>query len=181
MGAVVVGTGPGPFTGLRVGLVTAAAFADALGVPAYGVCSLDGDRRRLPEADDLLVAADARRHEVYWARYRDGVRVGGPAVGAPADVPTDGVERGGRRRRASCTPSCGRRCRGSPVRYPDALALVALAADRIAAAEPAPSRSTPLYLRRRTPSCPARPKTVDARPMTVGAIVADDAARTSTC
>ncbi|WP_070719651.1 tRNA (adenosine(37)-N6)-threonylcarbamoyltransferase complex dimerization subunit type 1 TsaB, partial [Dietzia sp. HMSC21D01] len=40
--AVVVGTGPGPFTGLRVGMATAAAFADALGRPVHGVCSLDG-------------------------------------------------------------------------------------------------------------------------------------------
>ena len=98
VGAVVVGTGPGPFTGLRVGLVTAAAFADAIGVPAYGVCSLDAIGAACPEVDDLLVATDARRHEVYWARYRHGVRVGEPAVSAPADVPI-GRGRGGRGRR----------------------------------------------------------------------------------
>jgi tRNA threonylcarbamoyl adenosine modification protein YeaZ len=85
--AVVVGLGPGPFTGLRVGLVTAAAFADAAGLPAYGVCSLDAiaaDCER--EARDLLVAGDARRKEVYWARYLDGVRIGEPAVGKPAEL-----------------------------------------------------------------------------------------------
>lgn len=76
--AVVVGTGPGPFTGLRVGLVTAAVTADALGVPAYGVCSLDGLVR------DGVAVTDARRREVYWARYVDGVRVQGPQVVAPA-------------------------------------------------------------------------------------------------
>ena len=76
--AVVVGTGPGPFTGLRVGLVTAAAMSDALGVPAYGVCSLDGF------VADGVVVTDARRREVYWARYAAGVRVEGPAVVAPA-------------------------------------------------------------------------------------------------
>lgn len=72
--AVVVGAGPGPFTGLRVGMATAAAFADALGIPAYGVCSLDAiayDVAVTSGADeDVLVVTDARRREVYWARYR---------------------------------------------------------------------------------------------------------------
>ena len=66
--AIVVGTGPGPFTGLRVGLVTAAVMSDVLGIPAYGVCSLDA---LADEPGELLVATDARRKEVYWARYRD--------------------------------------------------------------------------------------------------------------
>jgi tRNA threonylcarbamoyl adenosine modification protein YeaZ len=82
--AVVAGTGPGPYTGLRVGLVTAAACASAWAVPAYGVCSLDGIGRGL--GGDVLVATDARRREIYWARYVDGVRHTGPAVGPPADV-----------------------------------------------------------------------------------------------
>lgn len=85
--AVVVGCGPGPFTGLRVGMATAAAFAHALGVPVYGVCSLDAIGTFT--AGDALVVTDARRREVYWARYRDGVRVAGPAVNAPSDVPVD--------------------------------------------------------------------------------------------
>ncbi|MCP2627145.1 tRNA (adenosine(37)-N6)-threonylcarbamoyltransferase complex dimerization subunit type 1 TsaB [Mycolicibacterium smegmatis] len=83
--AVVVGCGPGPFTGLRVGMASAAAFAHAIGVPVHGVCSLDaigGDTR-----GDVLVVTDARRREVYWARYHDGARVAGPSVNAPADVP----------------------------------------------------------------------------------------------
>lgn len=80
--AIVVGTGPGPFTGLRVGLVTAAALADALGVPAYGVCSLDAIA--LPGRACVAVT-DARRREVYWARYdATGARVDGPAVERPA-------------------------------------------------------------------------------------------------
>ena len=90
--AVVAGLGPGPFTGLRVGLVTAAAFADALQIPSYGVCSLDGIAAELGAAvqgRDLLVAADARRKEIYWAHYRDGLRLAGPAVTRPADLPTD--------------------------------------------------------------------------------------------
>jgi tRNA threonylcarbamoyl adenosine modification protein YeaZ/ribosomal-protein-alanine acetyltransferase len=81
---VVVGCGPGPFTGLRVGMATAAAYGHALGIPVHGVCSLDAIGIRT--AGDILVVTDARRREVYWARYRDGVRVDGPAVNAPSYV-----------------------------------------------------------------------------------------------
>jgi tRNA threonylcarbamoyl adenosine modification protein YeaZ len=82
--AVVVGCGPGPFTGLRAGMATAAAYGHALDIPVYGVCSLDAIGVRT--TGDTLVVTDARRREVYWARYRDGVRTDGPAVNAPADV-----------------------------------------------------------------------------------------------
>ncbi|MBP2453875.1 tRNA (adenosine(37)-N6)-threonylcarbamoyltransferase complex dimerization subunit type 1 TsaB [Mycolicibacterium lutetiense] len=82
--AVVIGCGPGPFTGLRVGMASAAAFGHALGVPVHGVCSLDGIG--IHTDGDVLVVTDARRREVYWAHYRDGVRVDGPSVNAPADV-----------------------------------------------------------------------------------------------
>ncbi|AGZ52358.1 hypothetical protein MKSMC1_10620 [Mycobacterium kansasii] len=82
--AVVVGCGPGPFTGLRVGMATAAAYGHALQIPVYGVCSLDAIGGQT--SGDTLVVTDARRREVYWARYRDGVRTAGPAVNAPADV-----------------------------------------------------------------------------------------------
>ncbi len=86
--AVVIGCGPGPFTGLRVGMATAAAYGHALGIPVHGVCSLDAIA--VGTTGEVLVVTDARRREVYWARYRDGVRVDGPAVNAPADVATDG-------------------------------------------------------------------------------------------
>jgi tRNA threonylcarbamoyl adenosine modification protein YeaZ len=89
LGAVVAGLGPGPFTGLRVGLVTAAAMSDALGVPAYGVCSLDALGAQAG-AGRVLVATDARRKEVYWAGYADGVRTEGPHVDRPATAPYDG-------------------------------------------------------------------------------------------
>jgi tRNA threonylcarbamoyl adenosine modification protein YeaZ len=82
--AVVVGCGPGPFTGLRAGMATAAAFGHALDIPVHGVCSLDAIGVRT--SGDTLVVTDARRREVYWARYRDGIRTGGPGVNAPADV-----------------------------------------------------------------------------------------------
>ncbi|GAA3154933.1 tRNA (adenosine(37)-N6)-threonylcarbamoyltransferase complex dimerization subunit type 1 TsaB [Blastococcus jejuensis] len=80
--AVVTGLGPGPFTGLRVGVVTAAAIADARGLPVVGVCSLDavGTGAR-------TVVTDARRKEVYWAAYdADGRRVDGPAVVRPEEL-----------------------------------------------------------------------------------------------
>jgi tRNA threonylcarbamoyladenosine biosynthesis protein TsaB len=81
---VVVGCGPGPFTGLRAGMATAAAYGHALGIPVRGVCSLDAIG--VLTTGDTLVVTDARRREIYWARYQDGVRTEGPAVSAPADV-----------------------------------------------------------------------------------------------
>jgi tRNA threonylcarbamoyl adenosine modification protein YeaZ len=82
VGAIAVGLGPGPYTGLRVGVVTAATLGLALGVPAFGACSLD-----VWADGSCLVATDARRREVFWAAYEGGVRVDGPHVDAPADVP----------------------------------------------------------------------------------------------
>jgi tRNA threonylcarbamoyl adenosine modification protein YeaZ len=82
LAAVVTGLGPGPYTGLRVGVVTAAALADARDIPVVGVCSLDaiGEGAR-------TVVTDARRKEVYWAGYgADGARLAGPAVDRPADL-----------------------------------------------------------------------------------------------
>jgi tRNA threonylcarbamoyladenosine biosynthesis protein TsaB len=108
--SVVVGTGPAPFTGLRAGLVSARMFALALGIPVHGVCSLDALAAQaavsleLPGGTTLLVTTDARRHEVYWARYRvmtsarqSGFSaatvpvelVGGPGVSRPADLAAD--------------------------------------------------------------------------------------------
>ncbi len=86
--AVVVGLGPGPFTGLRVGIATAAALGDALDIPVHGVPSHDGTARSVaPFSGDLIVVTDARRREVYLSAYReDGRRVLGPVVAAPASV-----------------------------------------------------------------------------------------------
>jgi tRNA threonylcarbamoyl adenosine modification protein YeaZ len=168
LAAVVAGTGPGPFTGLRVGLVTAAAFADALSIPAYGVCSLDGFGGTVRAAGGsgrehrrVLVATDARRREVYWAAYADGVRVAGPAVDRPAELV-------GRLADLGVEVACGAGARqyadvlGLPVTGPDSpdpVALAAVAADRVrsrAAADPL----TPLYLRHPDAAEPGRPKAV---------------------
>jgi tRNA threonylcarbamoyl adenosine modification protein YeaZ len=82
---VVVGMGPGPFTGLRVGIAFAQSFALAREISVRGVCSLDAIAMQINE-DDFIITVDARRKEVYWARYTNGVRVGQPAVNFPADV-----------------------------------------------------------------------------------------------
>ena len=80
---VVVGMGPGPFTGLRVGITFAHSFALAREIPVIGVCSLDAIDIKESE---YTVAIDARRKEIYWARYKDGRRISGPAVSKPAEV-----------------------------------------------------------------------------------------------
>jgi len=81
---VVVGMGPGPFTGLRVGITFAHSFALARQIPVIGVCSLDAI---VVDKSDYTVAIDARRKEIYWASYKDGERIAGPAVDKPADIP----------------------------------------------------------------------------------------------
>lgn len=86
LGRIAVGVGPGPFTGLRVGLMTARALGHALGVEVVGVMSLDAIAAQVPGVP-LVVVTDARRKEVYWARYAaDGSRESGPDVERPAAV-----------------------------------------------------------------------------------------------
>lgn len=89
---IIVGVGPGPFTGLRVGIATARILGSVLGIEVRGVCSLDVLAaqwlRSDPPAGDFLIATDARRNEVYWARYNaTGHRIEGPAVGKPEQQP----------------------------------------------------------------------------------------------
>ena len=80
---VVVGMGPGPFTGLRVGIVFAQTFATARHIPWIGVCSLDAIDI---DSDEYIVATDARRKEIYWAKYRNGERSEGPFVGKAEEL-----------------------------------------------------------------------------------------------
>lgn len=159
---VAVGTGPGPFTGLRVGLVTAQTLAHARDITVHGVCSLDALAEAAAQQGhegELLAATDARRKEVYWARYRcaagQSTRLGEPAVTKPADLPDE----------VRALPTVGR----GPVLYPDLLphaieildvdagVLAAVAAVRIATG--VQMSIEPLYLRRPDAVAPAPPKT----------------------
>ncbi|MDQ3886554.1 MAG: tRNA (adenosine(37)-N6)-threonylcarbamoyltransferase complex dimerization subunit type 1 TsaB [Actinomycetota bacterium] len=138
--ALVCGAGPGPFTGPRVGMVTAAALADGLGVPVHPVCSLDAiaDEAGGP----VLVATDARRREVYWARYDAvGARVDGPHVQRPAEVPLAGVHRAA----GAATPLLA--VPTVAPEHPGPVGLVAVAAGALRAGAP-PAALAPLYLRR---------------------------------
>ena len=137
---VVAGRGPGPFTGLRVGLVTARTLGLALGVPVHGVGSLDAlaqqvvDAGLAAEGETFVVATDARRREVYWARYEHRGRrdpAGRPAGRPPGRRPGRGssgarTRRPAARRRASAPPPAG------PL-DPDAGALATVAVRRLAA------------------------------------------------
>jgi tRNA threonylcarbamoyl adenosine modification protein YeaZ len=146
LAAVVAGLGPGPFTGLRVGLATAQALADALAIPVYGVCSLDAID--VP-AEPTLVATDARRKELYWATYRAGMRDSGPAVDRPAEL-AERLPELGVTAMAGAGADLYRDMLPLPLtdaRYPTAENLIARAAERILGK----SRTeilTPLYLRR---------------------------------
>ncbi len=83
---VVVGMGPGPFTGLRVGIAFALTFAQARGIAVIGVCSLDAIAAVVQVHSGFIVATDARRKELYWARYENAIRVEGPYVSIPKEV-----------------------------------------------------------------------------------------------
>jgi tRNA threonylcarbamoyladenosine biosynthesis protein TsaB len=156
--AVAVGVGPGPYTGLRVGVVTARVLGAVLGLPVHGVCSLDVIAAAVTSAAgrEFAVATDARRKEVYWARYAAGRRLEGPMVGAAAaipgaaDLPVAGA--GGQLYPEAFSEVIG------PV-YPGAGTLCGLVATRIAAGQPV-LPAEPLYLRRPDAREPGPPKRV---------------------
>lgn len=163
---IAVGTGPGPFTGLRVGLVTARALGLALDLPVHGICSLDALAlqafRDGVGGAELLVATDARRREVYWARYVMGDdalphRTSGPAVARPADVPVDGAVCVGRGSVLYAEHLPGPDA-SAPL-DPAASALAELAAVRLRVGE-ALDDPQPLYLRRPDAAQPAERKRV---------------------
>jgi tRNA threonylcarbamoyl adenosine modification protein YeaZ len=151
--AVAVGVGPGPFTGLRVGLVTARTMALALDIPVYGVCTLDILAAEAIDLglDEFVVATDARRKEVYLAAYSDGGRVSGPDVVRPVDAATDQVVVG---RGAILYPEAFPRSSGPE--HPSARVLCdVVVGERFPLLDP-----DPLYLRRPDTQEPGRPKRV---------------------
>ncbi len=156
--AIAVGIGPGPYTGLRAGVVTARVLGSALGIPADGICSLDviaAQAAARAAASEFVVATDARRRELYWARYTaDGVRSDGPQVSRPDDVPA-GLPVAGEG--AVLYPDLS--SRAIAPRYPAAAELARLAARRLSAGLP-PGLAEPLYLRRPDAREPGRPKRV---------------------
>ncbi|WP_405742819.1 tRNA (adenosine(37)-N6)-threonylcarbamoyltransferase complex dimerization subunit type 1 TsaB [Streptomyces sp. NBC_01525] len=160
---LVVGVGPGPYTGLRVGLVTAASFGAALGIPVHGLCSLDG----LAHAADLdtpfVVATDARRKEVYWARYdASGRRLTEPAVDRPADIAEQVADVPAVGAGALLYDTVFTGVRRDGPEHQSGAALAAAAARALAAGEELlPPR--PLYLRRPDAQVPANYKVVTPR------------------
>ena len=156
--AIVAGAGPGPYTGLRVGLVTARVLGSALGVSTYGVCTLDviaADAVPVAAGREFQVATDARRREVYWARYSPaGQRLSGPGVAAPAALPASLPAAG---EGAIAYPGL----LGDPIppRYPSAATAVIFCAKRLAAGDSLPP-AEPLYLRRPDARVPGPPKSV---------------------
>ena len=149
IGEIVVGMGPGPFTGLRVGVATAWTLAHAAGLEPRGVCSLDVVARQWTEAGapaEFVVAADARRKELYWATYAaDGRRTSDPQVSAPQQLPSLPV--------AGAVPAPYREL--LDVRGPDALDPALLAASWRTLQ---PAGAEPFYLRPADATVPGKPK-----------------------
>jgi tRNA threonylcarbamoyl adenosine modification protein YeaZ len=153
--AVAVGVGPGPFTGLRVGVVTARMLGLALGVPVYGASSLDVLAVRAVDdgvAEPFLATLDARRKELFWASYDEaGTRLDGPHVERPAAMP-DGILVVGAA--PAVFPGAFARTAGPAV--PDAGTLArAVAEERVELVDP-----EPVYLRRPDAVVPGPPKKV---------------------
>ena len=149
---IVVGIGPGPFTGLRSGIATARALAFAWDVPLNGIMSLDALAwdvlAAAPARGDFVIATDARRKELYWARYgADGVLRDGPHVTAPGEVPALPVYGAGAGIYPDQLAGAGATCvHAFDGAQPTAASLGLVAAGRIAQGLPL-ADTTPLYLR----------------------------------
>jgi tRNA threonylcarbamoyladenosine biosynthesis protein TsaB len=153
--AIAVGVGPGPFTGLRIGLVTAHMLGHVLDVPVHGVCSLDVLAHGVAVQGPFVVATDARRKEVYWAEYdQAGRRTAGPDVVAPSAVVTE-------------LPAAGAGARLYPEAFPNPVAphfpSAAELAIAVAGGDVPILPAQPIYLRRPDAQPPAGRKPVLAR------------------
>ncbi|MEU5049651.1 tRNA (adenosine(37)-N6)-threonylcarbamoyltransferase complex dimerization subunit type 1 TsaB [Streptomyces sp. NPDC021096] len=160
---IVVGVGPGPYTGLRVGIVTAATFAAALDVPVHSLCTLDGIAYAAGQAGlegEFVVATDARRKEVYWARYADArTRLTEPAVDRPAELAERVAGLTAVGAGAVLYPDAFTDVRADLPQHQSAGALAALAAEKLrTGGEFLPGQ--PLYLRRPDAQVPANYKVV---------------------
>jgi tRNA threonylcarbamoyladenosine biosynthesis protein TsaB len=152
---LAVGTGPGPYTGLRAGVMTANVLASVLHLPVHGVCSLDVIAADVQAPGDFLVATDARRREVYWALYGGkGMRRAGPFVARPAKLPAGYPVAG---EGPALYPELGTQV--GP-RYPSAARLAELATARGAGRLAGPAE--PIYLRRPDARQPGPRKRVTA-------------------
>ena len=174
LSAIAVGVGPGPYTGLRVGVVTARVLGAVLGLPVHGMCSLDviaaATSPQRAWAGEFLVATDARRREVYWARYdAAGRRVQGPLVGSAGSI-AGAAELAVAGTGGLLYPEAFGEVIGPA--YPDARALCEIVAGRLAG-PPGPAgrpsqpeaawpllAAEPLYLRRPDAREPGPPKRV---------------------
>ncbi len=147
---VICGMGPGPYTGLRVGVVSAQLIADLAGCPFRGVCTLDGIAAAWSEPPaEFIVATDARRKEVYWARYRDRIRVGEPQVAAPDTLPNLPVT-------GPAAELCGSEAGGPREMDAGVLALRGITLPDVG--------TEPLYLRPPDATVPGRPKSAIVKP-----------------
>jgi tRNA threonylcarbamoyladenosine biosynthesis protein TsaB len=159
--AIAVGVGPGPYTGLRVGLATAHALGAALNIPVHGVCTLDAIAWAGGRDEPFVVATDARRKEVYWARYDSArARVTEPAVGPPAAAAVAGLPVIGEG--AALYPEVLGTAEDPAPLLPSATALAELAVSRLSGGSGGPPLlpAEPLYLRRPDARAPGPRKKV---------------------